>query len=100
MYNPLKNKMNTYLLNNFIQDADKVLEVEEKEEVYYQNNKLAVVVKDEEIGKRIYEIVKSLCDKGIKISTPKTTFEISKYISDKENKIEGFYINFTFVFLI
>lgn len=96
MYNPLKNKMNTYFLNNFIKDAVIVLEIEGKEEVYYQSNKLAVVVRDEEVGKRIYDIVKALCDNKIIIHTPNSTFEISKYISNKENSIEGFYINFTF----
>ena len=60
MYNPLKNKMNTYFLNNFIKDAIKVFEIQDKEEVYYQSNKLAVVVKEEEVGKRIYDIVKAL----------------------------------------
>ena len=96
MYNPLKNKMNTFLFNNFIKDAVKVLEIQDKEEVYYQSNKLAVVVKDEEVGKRIYDIVKSFCDNKIKIHTPNSTFEISKYISNKEDVIEGFYTNFTF----
>lgn len=96
MYNPLKNKMNTYLLNNFIKDAVKVLEIQDKEEVYYQSNKLAVVVMDEEVGKRIYDIVKAFCNNKIKIHTANSTFEISKYISNKEDVIEGFYINFTF----
>ena len=93
----VKNKINTYLFKTFVQGSyEKVLEVENKEEVYYHKNKLAVYVKDKELGKRIYDVVKSFKDNKTQIRTSKCTFEIYKYVSDEDNAIELFYIFLTF----
>ena len=95
MYNPLKNKMRTYFFENHVKDSyKKVLDIENKEEIYYHKNKLVILVKDEEIGERIFEIVKNLKNKTI--STEHTSFKISKYVADKTEKIQLFYIDFTF----
>lgn len=96
MYNPFKEMMDNRFFNNFLKASTKVLEIENKEEVYYQPNKLAVVVKDEEVGRQIFNIVTNLKNRAIKICTTNTTFEIFKFTSDEENRIEKFYINFTF----
>ena len=95
MYNALKNKFDTYLFNNQISGSyKKISEIENEEEVYLRKTKLAVVVKDEEVGRRIYNIIKSLEKRGSTIETPNATMRISKYISDRENTVQVFYINF------
>ena len=96
MYNALKNKMDTYFFNRHISGSyEKISEVENEEEVYRHKNKLAVVIKDGEIGKRIYNIVKTLKQKETTIETLNAKFRITKYISDRENTVSVFYINFT-----
>ena len=95
MYNALKNKFDTYLFNNQISGSyKKISEIENEEEVYLRKTKLAVVVKDEEVGRRIYNIIKSLEKRGSTIETPNATMRISKYISDRQNTVQVFYINF------
>ena len=89
----IKNK----IFKSFVQGSySKVLEVENKEEVYYHKNKLAVIVNDEEVGARIYDVVKSLKDYNEIICTPHAHFNIYKYISDDNNKIQMFCVRFTF----
>lgn len=97
MFNELKTKVSYNYAKRYY---CKISEVENIEEVYYLENKLVVVVNDDEIGKQIYNIVKKLKEEEIIISTTllgkEMNFRVYKYISDKQNKINMFYIHVDF----
>lgn len=86
--------------NSVKRNFSKVSEIDNVEEVYYRENKLVVVVKDEEIKEQIYDIITTLKNRGEIFSTEaiskKITFKVCKYVSDKQNKIQMFYIDINF----
>jgi len=95
MYNLLKNKIYSNFYPNFVKKFYKqVSEIDNIEEVYWRENKLVVLVKDEEIGRRIYEIIKSLKDRNERIFSRSMSFKIDKYITDNQNIIQSFCIDF------
>lgn len=88
--------LNGRLFYNFVkQYYDKISEIEGKEEVYFNNNKLVVVVHDEEIGRQIYDIIKSLKDNKVTLETSEISFEVKKYFADKENIVQIFSARFS-----
>lgn len=95
MFNEWKNKIS---YNHVKRHYSKISEVDNIEEVYYGENKLVVVVNDEELSKQIYDIIITLRYKGEVISTKvfnkNLDFKVSKYIAvDKQNRIRMFYID-------
>ncbi len=86
----LKNRI---VYNHIKRFYDKVNEVENTEEIYYKEGKLVVVIKDEELGNKIYEIVKELYDVDEEIYTYNMLLRISKYVCDKQNAIQMIYID-------
>lgn len=97
MFNEWKNKIS---YNHIKRNYCNISEVDDIEEVYYAENKLVVVVNDEEISKQIYDIIITLKYKGEIISTKvfnkNLNFKVSKYIADKHNRIRMFYIDVNF----
>lgn len=90
----IMSRIRFYFYPNFFKlNYNKVLEIEDKEEIYYKNNKLVVFVKNEEIGEQIYSIIKSL--KGITINTPRMTFKIDDYIIENKSRVQLFTMEFT-----
>lgn len=93
MYNILKNEVYAYFVNNFAKISYNLLsKVEGKEEVYYRENDLVVIVHDKEVGERIYDVVKSLKDKKEIIATDNINFKIYDYVVDKQNRVKAFYV--------
>ena len=91
MYNILKNKIYSHFYSTFVKESYlKVSEVPNKEEVYYKKKKklLVVLVKDEEIGSQIYEIIKALKDRNEQINTGRISFKVVDYIVDKQNTVQ------------
>ena len=92
MYNTLKSKIQSYLFTldiqrNYKEFIARLHSYYEIEEIYFKEDKLAVVVKDEEIGQQMYGIVKLLYDKREEISVLSSTFKIDKYIVDNQNNV-------------
>ena len=99
MYNILKNKIYSHFYSTFVKESYlKVSEVPNKEEVYYKKKKklLVVLVKDEEIGSQIYEIIKALKDRNEQINTGRISFKVVDYIVDKQNTVQMFSLNFAY----
>lgn len=91
MYNMLKNKMSSMIFHNFKKGSYKLISrVEGKEEIYYQDNKnkLVVLIEDEEVGKRIYDVVRSLKEWGETISSEHVEIKITNYVADKYNTVQ------------
>ncbi|MCI8617496.1 MAG: hypothetical protein HFJ60_04545 [Clostridia bacterium] len=88
--------LNGKLFYSFVKkNYEKVSEIEGKEEVYCDNNKLVVVVNDAEIGRQIYDIIKFLKNNKVSISTSEISFEVKKYFVDKENTVQIFSTRFS-----
>ena len=88
--------LNGKLFYSFVKkNYEKVSEIEGKEEVYCDNNKLVVVVNDVEIGRQIYDIIKFLKNNKVSISTSEISFEVKKYFVDKENTVQIFSTRFS-----
>ena len=57
-----------------------------KEEIYHKKNKYVIVIKDLEVGERLYEVVKSLKSKSI--STLHSSFKFTKYGLTGKNTVK------------
>lgn len=93
MYNILKNKIYSYFYYNFVKRFFEQVSETDNEEVYYRENKLVVLVKNEEIGERIYGIIKALKDRKDIICAHNITFKIDKYIIDEQSRVQLFSID-------
>lgn len=102
MYNVLKNKIYPYFFNTFAKDSYKLISENDTEAVYYRkytnskSAKLVVIVKDDEIGARIYSVVKSLKEVYEPISTETMSFKITKYFVDKVFRVKLFCVDLEF----
>lgn len=97
MKNKLINKAYYNMYSNFVkQYYRKVSEISNTEEIYYREGKLVVLVRDEILGQRIYDVIKTLKDKDEVISTGDMTFRIDKFITDEFERVKVFCINFHF----
>lgn len=99
MHNMLKDKMSSFLFNNFSKNSYKLVsKVDGKEEIYYRDNRLVVLVEDVETGKRIYDIVKSLKDWEVTLVSKNIELKVEGYVADKLNTIQMFFANVNFSF--
>ena len=88
----IMSRIRFYFSSNFYKlNYKKILE-SENEEIYRKNDKLVVLVKSEEIGEQIYNIIKAL--KQITIQTSKMTFKIDDYIIENKSKVKLFTAEF------
>ncbi len=101
MYNMLKNKMSSMIFHNFKKGSYRLIsKVEGKEEIYYQDgkNKLVVLIEDEEVGKRMYDVVNSLKEWGETISSDHVEMKITSYVADKYNTVQILFADASFNF--
>lgn len=95
MHNKLKNKMSSFFFQNFSKSSyELIAKTTEKEEVYYKDNKLVVLIEDAEVGKRLYPVIKSLIDWDVRIFTSYFEFQVEGYIADKLNTVQMFFVDF------
>ena len=91
MFETFKSKVFSYFFYNFSSYSyRKVYEVEGKETLYYKNGKVVVFVEDTELGKKIYDIVKSLKENVQVIKTSAMDFQIVSYYLKSENTVQAF----------
>lgn len=96
MPNTFKSKLSSYFFNSFSKKSfEKISDVEGKEEAYFRDGKIVVLVKDKELGGQIYYIVKSLAEWDNEVSTSSMSFKIENYLADKQNRVETIWINVT-----
>lgn len=89
MYNALKNKMTAFLFHNFSISSYKLIsKVEGKEAVYRRDEKIAILIEDEEVGKRIFDVAKSLKEWGETITSDHVSFRVTNYVADKYDTVE------------
>ncbi len=89
MYNALKNKMTSFLFHNFsISSYKAISKVNGKEEIYLRNDKIVILVEDEETGKRLFDVIKSLKNSGETISSEHVDFKVTNYVVDKYNTVQ------------
>jgi len=95
MHNKLKNKMSSFFFQNFSKASyECISKVPGKEEVYYREGKLVVVIEDTEVGKRIFPIIKSLIDWDVRIFANYFEFQVGGYIADKSDTVQMFFVDF------
>lgn len=89
MYNMLKNKMSSIIFHNFKKGSYELLsEVDGKEKIYYRDNKLVVLIEDEEVGERIYDVVKAMKNWGELVSSEHVEIKVTNYVADKYNTVQ------------
>lgn len=89
MYNVLKNKMTSFLFHNFsISSYELISKVDGKEAVYRKNDKVAILIEDEDVGRRIFDVVKSLKDWGETITSDHVNFRVTNYVADKYDTVQ------------
>lgn len=94
MHNKLKNKMSSFFFQNFSKASyNLVSKVDGKEEVYYKDNKLVVLIEDAEVGKRLYPVIKSLIDWEVRIFSSYFEFQIEGYVADKADTVQMFFVD-------
>lgn len=99
MHNMLKDKMSSFVFNNFSKNSyNLVSKVAGKEEIYYRDNRLVVLVEDAETGKRIYDVVKSLKDWEVTLVSKNMELKIEGYVADKFSTIQMFFADVHFNF--
>lgn len=99
MYSMLKNKMSSIIFHNFKKGSYELIsEVDGKEKVYYRDNKLVVLIEDEEVGKRIYDVVKAMKEWEELVSSEHVEIKVTNYVTDKYNTVQMLFaeINFNF----
>lgn len=90
MYNTVK-KM---FFNNFRKGSyHLVSKVIGKEEIYWRNDKTVVVIEDEEVGKRIFSVAKSLKQWEETISSNHITFKLTDFVADKSDTVQILFAN-------
>jgi len=92
MYNIFKNKIYSYFYYSYVKDSYNLIsKIPNKEEVYFKNNKLFVLVKDDKIGKEIFQTLKYLENLSIRVRH-KLFFRIEQYVFDKNQIVKWFCI--------
>ena len=91
--------MTAFFFHNFgISSYELISKVEGKEEIYRKNEKIAVLIEDEEIGKRIFDVVKSLKEWGETISSDHVNFKVTNYVADKYDTVQILFAEITLNF--
>lgn len=91
--------MTAFFFHNFgISSYELISKVEGKEEIYRKNDKIAILIEDEEIGKRIFDVVKSLKDWGETISSDHVNFKVTNYVADKYDTVQILFAEITLNF--
>lgn len=89
MYNALKNKMTSFLFHNFsISSYELISKVDGKEAIYRKNEKVAILIEDEDVGRRVFDVVKSLKDWGETITSDHVSFRVTNYVADKYDIVQ------------
>ena len=76
----------------------------DKEEIYYEKtktkfkNRLFLVIKDNEIGKRLYDVLKNIKDNDSVISSQNSYFKLKNFGYDKENVVKYIYFEFYMIY--
>lgn len=96
IYNPFKNEVYTssFSKKSISRFYDNI-RTTKIEEIYVKGKKCLFVINDEEIGKKIYKIIKYLKDTGVNIFTRNLSFRISKIVTNwSHDRIFAFYVDF------
>lgn len=94
MYNLFKS-IYYYIYYRFVQLFYKKVVSKNDEDIYNNKNNYVIVVKDVEVGRRLYEIVKALSDEKVRIRVYwfyPACFEFTKYEVTQQNSIQWFCI--------
>lgn len=93
------NKLKKFVFNNFSKSSYKLVsKIEGKEEIYLKDNKMVVLVEDEEVGKRLLDVVTPLKEWGESISSNHLTFKLTDFVADKFGTVKTLFINVEFSF--
>ncbi len=86
----MNDKFKKFIFNNFEKSSYQLVsEVIGKEKIYYRDGKIVVLLEDEEVGKRIFPVVKSLKQWKETISSKKhIDFKVTDFIADKSNCVQ------------
>lgn len=88
------NKLKKFVFANFKKGSyDLVSEVIGKEEIYIRNNKMVVLIEDQEVGKRVFDVVKSLKQWDETISSNHVSFKITDFVADEFNIVQIIFAN-------
>lgn len=81
--------MTAFLFHNFsISSYELISKVDGKEAVYRKNDKLAILIEDEDVGKSVFDVVKSLKEWGETISSDHVSFKVTNYVADKYDTVQ------------
>lgn len=97
IYNPFKKEYYTSSFDpSFLENKYEKLKYENKiETIFIKENKCVFVINDEEIGKKIYEIIENLKNYKEAIYTKDAKFKVTKTVVNYEHdRIFAFYVEF------
>ena len=87
------------MYSDFVKRNYKLVYETGEEAIYSKKSKLVVFVKDEDTGRKIYNIVKTLKAMNFVVTTQYMSFKIDKYIiNKKEKRVQVFRIDFHYKF--
>lgn len=93
------NKFKKFVFHNFSKSSYELIsEVAGKEEIYFRDNKMVVLIEDTEVGKRIFDVAKSLKRWGDTISSNHITFKLTDFVADKFDTVQVLFANVEFSF--
>ncbi len=86
----MNDKFRKFIFNNFEKNSYQLVsEAVGKEKIYYQDGKIVTLIEDEEVGKRLFPIVKSLKQWKETISSKRhIDFKVTDFIADKSNCVQ------------
>lgn len=95
MFDVLKNKIASWSFYNRVNRYSTFHTNSDIEEIYYNDCELNIAIKDEEIGKNIFPIIKDLKDNDEEIisTSGNIILKIKKYVVDAQNGVKFLYID-------
>lgn len=93
------NKLKKFVFNNFSKGSyNLVSKVEGKEEIYLKDNKMVVLIEDEEVGNRIFEVAKALKEWKEPIKSNHVKFKLTDFVANKFGIVKILFANVEFSF--
>ncbi len=86
----IKERIESYFYYKYVINHYNKISEGDIEELYVDKDTVVVIVKDEEVRKRLYDIIKFFCDTKHLIVTEESWYRIKKYFTDDNGGIKMF----------
>ena len=97
MYKSSKNKLLSYFYYSYVKDSFSLVhEVENKERIYYKDEKVFIEVLDSEVGARLYNTIKEIDRVYVILKTATISLEMDNFAYDKDNVIKWISLRINF----